>query len=79
MYESVCDWGACIWVLGDLKLIIGSFMGFGVGFKSVGLLQGDLWVLGVFGGFFRGLRAVYAIFMIVIYIDVCDIKNKYLL
>ena len=31
-------------------------MGFGVGLMSVGPLQGDSWVLGIFGGFFRGLR-----------------------
>ena len=45
------DWGACVWVLGDLKLIIGSFMGFGAGFMSVEPLQGVLWVLGYFWGF----------------------------
>ena len=42
--------------LGDLRLITGYFMGFWVGFMNVGPLQGDSWVLGIFGGFFRGLR-----------------------
>ena len=58
VWESVWvyDWGACVWVLGDLRLIIGSFMGFGAGFMSVGPPQGVLWVFGIFGGFFRGLR-----------------------
>ena len=39
-------WGACIWVLGDLRLIIGSFMGLRAGFMSVGPLQAVLWVFG---------------------------------
>ena len=49
-------WGDCIWVFGYLGLILGSFMGFGVGFMSVGLLQAVLWVFGYLWGFFRGLR-----------------------
>ena len=31
-------------------------MGFGVGFMSVGPLQGDSWVFGYLWVFFRGLR-----------------------
>ena len=38
-------------ILGDLKLIIGSFMGFWVGLMSVGPLQGDSWVFGYLWGF----------------------------
>ena len=43
--------------LGDLKLIIRSFMGFWVGLMSVGPPQGDSWVFGYLWGFFRGLRS----------------------
>ena len=35
VYESVSDWVDCVWVFGDLRLLIGSFMGYGVGFMSV--------------------------------------------
>ena len=47
VYESVSDWVDCVWVSGDLGLIIGSFMGFGVGFMSVRVSQGVLRVFGV--------------------------------
>ena len=36
---------------GNLKLFLGSFMGFGVGLMSVGPLQGDSWVFGYLWGF----------------------------
>ena len=49
--ESVYVWGDCIWVFGYLRLITGSFMGFGVGFMSVGPLQGDSLVFGYLWGF----------------------------
>ena len=45
--ESVYVWGDCVWVFGYLKLILGSFMGFGVGFMSVRVSQGILRVFGV--------------------------------
>ena len=44
-------WGDCIWVFGYLRLFLGSFMGFGVGFMSVRVLQGVLRVFGVSMGF----------------------------
>ena len=53
--ESVYVWGDCIWVFGYLRLITGSFMGFGVGFMSVGPLQGDSWVFGVSVGVSLGV------------------------
>ena len=37
--------------LGDLRLVTGCFMGFWVGFMSVGPLQGDSWVFGYLWGF----------------------------
>ena len=40
-------WGDCVWVFGYLGLILGSFMGFGVGFMSVRVSQGILRVFGV--------------------------------
>ena len=45
------DWGACIWVLADLRLILGSYMGFGVGFMSGGPPQGILWGFGYLWGY----------------------------
>ena len=47
----VYDWGDCVWVFGYLKLILGSFMGFGVGFMSVRVSQAVLWVFGYLWGF----------------------------
>ena len=47
VYESVSDWVDCIWVFGYLRLFMGSFMGFGVGFMSVRVSQGVLRVFGV--------------------------------
>ena len=41
--------------LGDLRLVTGCFVGFWVGFMSVGPLQGDSWVFGYYEGLFRGL------------------------
>ena len=37
--------------LGDLRLVTGCFMGFWVGFMSVGPPQGDSWVFGYLWGF----------------------------
>ena len=51
VYESVSVWVDCIWVFGDLRLFLGLFMDFGVGFMSVRVLQGVLWVLGYLRGF----------------------------
>ena len=66
-------WGDCIWVLGDLRLIIGSFMGFGAGFMSVGPPQGVLWVFGYLWGFLWGFKGQFkqinAILMIIIVIQ----------
>ena len=42
--------------LGDLRLVTGYFMGFWVGFMSVGHCKVIHGFLGIFGGFFRGLR-----------------------
>ena len=42
VYESVSVWVDC-----DLRLFLGSFMGFGVGFMSVRVSQGVLWGFGV--------------------------------
>ena len=53
VYESVSVWVDCVWVFGDLRLFPGLFMDFGVGFMSVRVSKGVLWV---FGGFFRGLE-----------------------
>ena len=50
-YGSVGVWGDCVWVSGFLRLFLGSFMGFGVGFMSVRVMQGLLWVFGVSSGF----------------------------
>ena len=50
VYESVSVWVDCIWVFGDLRLFQGSFMGFGVGFMSVRVMQGLLKVFGVSSG-----------------------------
>ena len=47
VYESVDVWGDCVWVFGFLRLFLGLFMDFGVGFMSVGVTQGLLWVFGV--------------------------------
>ena len=44
-------WGDCIWVFGYLRLFLGSFMGFGVGFISLRVSQGVLRVFGVSVGF----------------------------
>ena len=55
VYESVSDWVDCVWVFGDLGLFIGSFMGFGVGFMSVRVLQGVLRVFGVSMGVSLGV------------------------
>ena len=54
--ESVGVWGDCVWVFGDLRLFLGSFMGFGFGFMSVRVLQGVLYMgfWSIFGSFFRG-------------------------
>ena len=41
--------------LGDLRLVTGCFMGFWVGWMSVGPLQGDSWVFEGYGGLLRGL------------------------
>ena len=57
-----------VWVLGDLKLITGSFMGFWVQLMSVGPPQGNSWVWGIFWGFFRGLRGGFCHFHDLIYI-----------
>ena len=46
VYESVS-----VWVFGILRLFLGSFMGFEVGFMSVRVSQGVLWVLGYLQGF----------------------------
>ena len=55
VYESVSDWVDCVWVFGDLRLFIGSFMGFGVGFMSVRVSQGVLRVFGVSQGVSLGV------------------------
>ena len=55
VYESVSDWVDCIWVFGDLRLFLGSFMGFGVGFMSVRVLQAILRVFGVSVGVSLGV------------------------
>ena len=47
VYVWVYVWGDCIWVFGCLRLFLGYFMGFGVGFMSVRVLQGVLRVFGV--------------------------------
>ena len=47
VYESVSVWGDCVSVFEFLRLFLGSFMGFGVGFMSVRVMQGLLWVFGV--------------------------------
>ena len=47
VFESVGVRGDCVWVLGFLRLFLGSFMDFGVGFMSVRVTQGLLWVFGV--------------------------------
>ena len=38
--ESVGVWGDCVWVFGFLRLFLGLFMDFGVGFMSVRVTQG---------------------------------------
>ena len=48
--------GVFVWVLGDLRLITGSFMGFWVGLMSVGPPQGDSWVFGYLRGFLKGFK-----------------------
>ena len=48
--ESVGVWGDCVWVFGDLRLFLGAFMGFGVGFMSERVMQGLLRVFGVSSG-----------------------------
>ena len=55
VYESVSDWVDCVWVFEDLRLFQGSFMGFGVGFMSVRVLQGVLRVFGVSSGVSLGV------------------------
>ena len=68
MYESVSDWGDCVWVFWvfrGFKVDYRVFYGFWVGCMSVGPLQGDLWVLGIFGGLFRGLRGGLCHFFVV--------------
>ena len=47
VYVWVYVWGDSVWVFGYLGLILGSFMGFGVGFMSVRVLQGVLRVFRV--------------------------------
>ena len=47
MYVWVYVWGDCVWVFGCLRLFLGSFMGFGVGFMSVRVSQSVLKVFGV--------------------------------
>ena len=55
VYESVSDWVDCIWIFGDLRLFMGSFMGFGVGFMSVRVSRGVLRVFGVSQGVSLGV------------------------
>ena len=55
VYDSVSDWVDCVWVFGDLRLFLGSFMGFGVGFMCVRVLQGVLRVFGVSQGVSLGV------------------------
>ena len=50
VYESVSVWVDCGWVFGDLRLFLGSFMGFEVEFMSVRVMQGLLRVLGYLQG-----------------------------
>ena len=84
MYERGVAIGL-FWVFkGNLKLITGSFMGFGVGLVSVGPPQGDSWVFEYLWGFFRGLRGQFmhinAIFMIEHVFNIvmyCDINNYF--
>ena len=52
VYESVSVWVDCVWVFGDF---LGLFMGFGVGFMSVRVSQGVLWVFGVYSGVSLGV------------------------
>ena len=55
LYESVGVWGDYVWVLGFLRLFLGLFMDFGVGFMSVRVMQGLLWVFGVSPGVSLGV------------------------
>ena len=50
VYESVSVWVDCVWVFGDLRLFLGLFMDFGIGFMSVRVSQGVLWGFGVSSG-----------------------------
>ena len=52
VYVWVYVWGDCVWVFGYLRLFLGSFMGFGVGFMSVRVSQAVLRVFGVSMGVF---------------------------
>ena len=55
VYESVSVWVDCVWVFGILRLFLGLFMDFGVGFMSVGVSQGVLWVFWVLSGVSLGV------------------------
>ena len=44
---------------GYLRLFLGSFMGFGVGFMSVGPPQGNSWVFGYLWEFLWGFERVF--------------------
>ena len=48
--SDVGVWGDYVWIFGGLRLFLGLFMGFGVGFMSVRVTQGLLWVLGASPG-----------------------------